>query len=136
MISPPDLSRAGGRSGAPAFAIAHVLDATAPAVDGIDSDLQNKMMPIVQVRGHEKTADVRTNAGSSEVIQAAANVAKAPKARRRRRYYYDCPLQKSRVGHDGGGSLLTMRFVSRKPRADAVVVLENDLLTVMQALRA
>ncbi|EHD01354.1 NADH-ubiquinone oxidoreductase chain G, partial [Salmonella enterica subsp. enterica serovar Wandsworth str. A4-580] len=62
------------------FAIAHALDNTAPAVDGIDSDLQNKIDVIVQaLAGAKKPLIISgTNAGSSEVIQAAAaNVAKA-----------------------------------------------------------
>ncbi|EHC69624.1 NADH-ubiquinone oxidoreductase chain G [Salmonella enterica subsp. enterica serovar Mississippi str. A4-633] len=55
------------------FAIAHALDNTAPAVDGIDSDLQNKIDVIVQaLAGAKKPLIISgTNAGSSEVIQAA-----------------------------------------------------------------
>ncbi len=49
MISPPDLSRAGGRyrGRAWAFAIAHALDKTAPAVDGIDSDLYKTKIDVI-----------------------------------------------------------------------------------------
>ncbi|VEB56679.1 NADH dehydrogenase I chain G [Salmonella enterica subsp. enterica] len=52
------------------FAIAHALDNTAPAVDGIDSDLQNKIDVIVQaLAGAKKPLIISgTNAGSSEVI--------------------------------------------------------------------
>src|SRR5690606_28387215 len=65
------------------FAIAHALDDSAPVVDGISSDLQNKIDVIVQaLAGAKKPLIISgTNAGSAEIIQAAANVAKAPKGR-------------------------------------------------------
>ena len=54
------------------FAIAHALDNNAPAVDGIDRDLQNKIDVIVQaLAGAKKPLIISgTNAGSAEVIQA------------------------------------------------------------------
>lgn len=63
------------------FAIAHALDNSAPAVDGIEPELQSKIDVIVQaLAGAKKPLIISgTNAGSAEVIQAAANVAKALK---------------------------------------------------------
>ncbi len=52
------------------FAIAHALDDSAPAVDGLSQDLQGKVDVIVQALAGEKTADhLRDNAGSMEIIQ-------------------------------------------------------------------
>ena len=65
------------------FAIAHALDNSAPAVDGLSSDLQGKVDVIVQaLAGAKKPLIISgTNAGSTDVIHAAANVAKALKGR-------------------------------------------------------
>ncbi|RYI01922.1 NADH-quinone oxidoreductase subunit G, partial [Proteus mirabilis] len=65
------------------FAIAHALDDSAPAVDGLSQDLQGKVDVIVQaLAGAKKPLIISgTNAGSMEIIQAAANVAKALKGR-------------------------------------------------------
>nr|VUD34393.1 NADH-ubiquinone oxidoreductase subunit G [Raoultella sp. NCTC 9187] len=59
-----------------AFAIAHALDETSPAVEGLSKDLQGKIDVIVQaLAGAKKPLIVSgTNAGSIEIIQAAANV--------------------------------------------------------------
>ncbi len=64
------------------FAIAHALDDSAPAVDGLSQDLKGKVDVIVQaLAGAKKPLIISgTNAGSMEIIQAAANVAKALKA--------------------------------------------------------
>lgn len=113
------------------FAIAHALDNTAPAVDGIDSDLQNKIDVIVQaLAGAKKPLIISgTNAGSSEVIQAAANVAKALKGRGA-----DVGItmiarsvNSMGLGMMGGGSLDDALGELETGSADAVVVLENDL---------
>lgn len=113
------------------FAIAHALDNTAPAVDGIDSDLQNKIDVIVQaLAGAKKPLIISgTNAGSSEVIQAAANVAKALKGRGA-----DVGItmiarsvNSMGLGMMGGGSLDDALGELETGNADAVVVLENDL---------
>lgn len=63
------------------FAIAHALDNNSPAVE-LDRDLQSKVDVIVQaLAGAKKPLIISgTNAGSAEIIQAAANVAKALKA--------------------------------------------------------
>jgi NADH-quinone oxidoreductase subunit G len=58
------------------FAIAHALDNNSPAVE-LDRDLQNKVDVIVQaLAGAKKPLIISgTNAGSAEIVQAAANVA-------------------------------------------------------------
>ncbi len=113
------------------FAIAHALDNSAPAVDDIEPELQNKIDVIVQaLAGAKKPLIISgTNAGSIEVIQAAANVAKALKGRGA-----DVGItmiarsvNSMGLGIMGGGSLEEALTELETGRADAVVVLENDL---------
>ena len=113
------------------FAIAHALDETAPAVDGLSSDLKGKVDVIVQaLAGAKKPLIVSgTNAGSIEIIQAAANVAKALKGRG-----IDVgvtmvarAVNSVGLGMIGGGSLEEALSELETGAADAVVVLENDL---------
>lgn len=113
------------------FAIAHALDNSAPAVDGIEPELQSKVDVIVQaLAGAKKPLIISgTNAGSTEVIQAAANVAKALKGRGA-----DVGItmiarsvNSMGLGIMGGGSLEEALTELETGRADAVVVLENDL---------
>ncbi|VFS80317.1 NADH-quinone oxidoreductase subunit G [Raoultella planticola] len=113
------------------FAIAHALDETAPAVDGLSSDLKGKIDVIVQaLAGAKKPLIVSgTNAGSIEIIQAAANVAKALKGRG-----IDVgvtmvarAVNSVGLGMIGGGSLEEALSEMETGAADAVVVLENDL---------
>ncbi|EIZ6856320.1 NADH-quinone oxidoreductase subunit NuoG [Escherichia coli] len=113
------------------FAIAHALDNSAPAVDGIEPELQSKIDVIVQaLAGAKKPLIISgTNAGSIGVIQAAANVAKALKGRGA-----DVGItmiarsvNSMGLGIMGGGSLEEALTELETGRADAVVVLENDL---------
>ncbi|ENF61829.1 NADH-quinone oxidoreductase subunit NuoG [Escherichia coli] len=113
------------------FAIAHALDNSAPAVDGIEPELQSKIDVIVQaLAGAKKPLIISgTNAGSIEGIQAAANVAKALKGRGA-----DVGItmiarsvNSMGLGIMGGGSLEEALTELETGRADAVVVLENDL---------
>ncbi|ENF47140.1 NADH-quinone oxidoreductase subunit NuoG [Escherichia coli] len=113
------------------FAIAHALDNSAPAVDGIEPELQSKIDVIVQaLAGAKKPLIISgTNAGSIEVIQAAANVAKALKGRGA-----DVGItmiarsvNSMGLGIMGGGSLEEALTELETGRADAVGVLENDL---------
>ncbi|XPE50902.1 molybdopterin-dependent oxidoreductase [Shigella flexneri] len=121
------------------FAIAHALDNSAPAVDGIEPELQNKIDVIVQaLAGAKKPLIISgTNAGSIEVIQAAANVAKALKGRGA-----DVGItmiarsvNSMGLGIMGGGSLEEALTELETGRADAVVVLENDLHRYASATR-
>ena len=121
------------------FAIAHALDNSAPAVDGIEPELQSKIDVIVQaLTGAKKPLIISgTNAGSLEVIQAAANVAKALKGRGA-----DVGItmiarsvNSMGLGIMGGGSLEEALTELETGRADAVVVLENDLHRHASAIR-
>ena len=111
------------------FAIAHALDNSAPAVDGIEPELQSKI-DVQALAGAKKPLIISgTNAGSLEVIQAAANVAKALKGRGA-----DVGItmiarsvNSMGLGIMGGGSLEEALTELETGRADAVVVLENDL---------
>ncbi len=121
------------------FAIAHALDNSAPAVDCIEPELQSKIDVIVQaLAGAKKPLIISgTNAGSLEVIQAAANVAKALKGRGA-----DVGItmiarsvNSMGLGIMGGGSLEEALTELETGRADAVVVLENDLHRHASAIR-
>ena len=113
------------------FAIAHALDNSAPAVDGIEPELQSKIDVIVQaLAGAKKPLIISgTNAGSLEVIQAAANVAKALKGRGANVgiTMIARSVNSMGLGIMGGGSLEEALTELETGRADAVVVLENDL---------
>ncbi|CCK03388.1 NADH-ubiquinone oxidoreductase chain G [Cronobacter sakazakii 701] len=113
------------------FAIANALDAASPAVEGLDRDLQNKVDVIVQaLAGAKKPLIISgTNAGSVEVIQAAANVAKALKGRGADVGITMIARAVNSVGLGmiGGGSLDDALNELETGNADAVIVLENDL---------
>ncbi|WP_072255014.1 molybdopterin-dependent oxidoreductase, partial [Klebsiella aerogenes] len=113
------------------FAIAHALDNSAPAVDGLSHDLQGKVDVIVQaLAGAKKPLIISgTNAGSMEIIQAAANVAKALKGRGADVGVTMVARAVNSVGLGmiGGGSLEEALDELESGAADAVIVLENDL---------
>lgn len=113
------------------FAIAHSLDGNAPVVEGFDPTLQGKVDVIVQalLSARKPLVISGTNAGSVELLQAAANVAKALKTRGS-----DVGItlvartvNSIGLGMIGGGSLDEALEQLETGRADAVVVLENDL---------
>jgi NADH-quinone oxidoreductase subunit G len=112
------------------FAIAHALDDSSPAVE-LDRDLQNKVDVIVQaLAGAKKPLIISgTNAGSAEIIQAAANVAKALKGRGADVGVTMIARAVNSVGLGmiGGGSLEEALSELETGAADAVIVLENDL---------
>lgn len=112
------------------FAIAHALDNNSPAVE-LDRDLQNKVDVIVQaLAGAKKPLIISgTNAGSAEIIQAAANVAKALKGRGADVGVTMIARAVNSIGLGiiGGGSLEAALSELESGSADAVVVLENDL---------
>ena len=113
------------------FAIAHALDDSAPAVDGLSQDLKGKVDVIVQaLAGAKKPLIISgTNAGSMEIIQAAANVAKALKGRGSDVGVTMVARAVNSVGLGmiGGGSLEEALDELESGAADAVIVLENDL---------
>ncbi|WP_174871652.1 NADH-quinone oxidoreductase subunit NuoG [Pectobacterium polaris] len=113
------------------FAIAHGLDSSAPAVADLAAGLDQKVDIIVQaLAGARKPLIISgTNAGSEDVISAAANVAKALKNRGSDvGITFVAPAANS-IGLSimGGGSLDDALTQLENGDADSVVVLENDL---------
>ncbi|WP_337009991.1 NADH-quinone oxidoreductase subunit NuoG [Pantoea sp. AS142] len=113
------------------FAIASALDESAPVVSDFDSKLSGKMDVVVQaLAGAKKPLIISgTHSGSSAVIEAAANVAKALKARGA-----DVGMtllaghaNSIGLGMIGGNTLEHALEQLSSGEADALVVLENDL---------
>ncbi len=96
-----------------------------------DRGLNNKLDVIVQaLAGAKKPLIISgTNAGSAEMIQAAANVAKALKGRGADVGITMIARAVNSIGLGliGGGSLEAALSELESGAADAVVVLENDL---------
>ena len=113
------------------FAIASALDETAPAVTDFDSKLNGKMDVIVQaLAGAKKPLIISgTHSGSSAMIEAAANVAKALKARGADVGITLLAGHANSVGLGlmGGNPLESALEQLSNGEADALVVLENDL---------
>ncbi|UWS31573.1 NADH-quinone oxidoreductase subunit NuoG [Erwinia pyrifoliae] len=113
------------------FAIAHELDASAPAVSDVDKALSGKIDVIVQaLAGAKKPLIISgTHAGSEAIIQAAANVAKALKGRGADVGITLLASATNSVGLGliGGHSLDTALAELTSGAADAAIILENDL---------
>ncbi len=113
------------------FAIASALDKTAPAVSDFDGSLNGKLDVVVQVlAGAKKPLIISgTHSGSTAMIEAAANVAKALKARGA-----DVGItllagaaNSIGLGLMGGNTLDSALEQLCNGDADTLVVLENDL---------
>ncbi|MGM3159844.1 NADH-quinone oxidoreductase subunit NuoG [Dickeya undicola] len=121
------------------FAIAHALDNAAPAVSDLSADLSQKVDVIVQaLAGARKPLIISgTNAGSDDVIAAAANVAKALKGRGSDVGITFVAASANSMGVTmmGGGSLDEALSQLETGDADSVVVLENDLYRHAPAAR-
>lgn len=113
------------------FAIANALDETAPAVSDFDSSLNGKLDVVVQaLAGAKKPLIISgTHSGSSAMIEAAANVAKALKTRGADVGITLLAGQANSMGLGlmGGQPLDNALEQLRNGEADALVVLENDL---------
>jgi NADH-quinone oxidoreductase subunit G len=113
------------------FAIANALDESAPAVSGFDSTLNGKVDVVVQaLAGAKKPLIISgTHSGSIAMIEAAANVAKALKARGADVgiTFLAGAANSFGLGLMGGQSLDSALEQLSKGEADALVVLENDL---------
>ncbi|WJV52529.1 NADH-quinone oxidoreductase subunit NuoG [Prodigiosinella aquatilis] len=121
------------------FAIAHALDNAAPAVTDLAPDLEQKIDVIVQaLAGAKKPLIISgTNAGSEEIIAAAANVAKALKGRGADvgLTYVATAVNSIGLTMVGGHSLDEALTQLESGDADSVVVLENDLYRHAPAAR-
>ena len=113
------------------FAIAHAIDSSAPAVEGIDSALDGKLDVVVQaLTGAKKPLIISgTHSGSPAMIEAAANVARALKNTGADVGLTLLVPQANSLGLAmlGGQPLEPVLEKLRRGEADAVVIMENDL---------
>ncbi|NVZ18435.1 NADH-quinone oxidoreductase subunit NuoG [Pseudomonas costantinii] len=124
--APDDLARIG-------FAVAHALDASAPAVEGLDSEALALAQRIADALLAAKRPLIiaGTSLGSKALIEAAANIAKALKLREKNGSISLVVPEANSLGLAmlGGESLDAALQAVIDGNADAIVVLENDLYT-------
>ncbi|MGN7934531.1 NADH dehydrogenase subunit G [Pseudomonas sp. NFACC09-4] len=124
--APDDLARIG-------FAVAHALDASAPAVEGLDSEAGALVQRIADALLSAKRPLViaGTSLGSKALIEAAANIAKALKLREKNGSISLVVPEANSLGLAmlGGESVDAALQAVIDGSADAIVVLENDLFT-------
>ncbi|MHC8305235.1 NADH-quinone oxidoreductase subunit NuoG [Pseudomonas sp. PB3P13] len=124
--APDDLARIG-------FAVAHALDATAPAVEGLDPEALGLAQRIADALLAAKRPLIiaGTSLGSKALIEAAANIAKALKLREKNGSISLIVPEANSLGLAmlGGDSVDDALQAVIDGRADALVVLENDLYT-------
>ncbi|QXI26749.1 NADH-quinone oxidoreductase subunit NuoG [Pseudomonas vanderleydeniana] len=130
--APDDLARIG-------FAVAHALDASAPAVEGLDSEARELAQRIADALLAAKRPLViaGTSLGSKALIEAAANIAKALKLREKEGSISLVVPEANSLGLAmfGGESVDAALDAVIAGRADAIVVLENDLFTRTDAAK-
>ncbi|MBN3965402.1 NADH-quinone oxidoreductase subunit NuoG [Pseudomonas gregormendelii] len=124
--APDDLARIG-------FAVAHALDASAPAVEGLDTEALELAQRIADALLAAKRPLIiaGTSLGSKALIQAAANIAKALKLREKNGSISMIVPEANSLGLAmlGGNSVDEALQAVIDGQADALVVLENDLYT-------
>ena len=124
--APDDLARIG-------FAVAHALDASAPAVEGLDAEAVELAQRIANALLAAKRPLIvaGTSLGSKALIEAAANIAKALKLREKNGSISLIVPEANSLGLAmfGGESVDAALQAVIDGRADAIVVLENDLYT-------
>ncbi|WLH71608.1 NADH-quinone oxidoreductase subunit NuoG [Pseudomonas fluorescens] len=124
--APDDLARIG-------FAVAHALDASAPAVEGLDTEAAGLAQRIADALLAAKRPLIiaGTSLGSKALIEAAANIAKALKLRDKNGSISLVVPEANSLGLAmlGGESLDAALQAVTDGKADAIVVLENDLYT-------
>jgi len=124
--APDDLARLG-------FAVAHALDASAPAVEGLDAEALELAQRIANALLAAKRPLIvaGTSLGSKALIEAAANIAKALKLREKNGSISLIVPEANSLGLAmfGGESVDAALQAVIDGRADAIVVLENDLYT-------
>ena len=130
--APDDLARIG-------FAVAHALDASAPAVEGLDSEAVALAQRIADALLAAKRPLIiaGTSLGSKALIEAAANIAKALKLRDKNGSISLVVPEANSLGLAmlGGESLDAALQAVTDGNADAIVVLENDLYTRTDAAK-
>ena len=124
--APDDLARIG-------FAVAHALDASAPAVDGLDAEALElaKRIADALLAAKRPLIIAGTSLGSKALIEAAANIAKALKLREKNGSISLIVPEANSLGLAmlGGDSVDAALQAVIDGKADAIVVLENDLYT-------
>ncbi|VVQ03754.1 NADH-quinone oxidoreductase subunit G [Pseudomonas fluorescens] len=124
--APDDLARIG-------FAVAHALDASAPAVEGLDSEALElaKRIADALIKAKRPLIIAGTSLGSKALIEAAANIAKALKLREKNGSISLIVPEANSLGLAmlGGESVDAALQAVIEGKADAIVVLENDLYT-------
>lgn len=124
--APDDLARIG-------FAVAHALDASAPAVEGLDAEALElaKRIADALLAAKRPLIIAGTSLGSKALIEAAANIAKALKLREKNGSISLIVPEANSLGLAmlGGESLDAALQAVISGSADAIVVLENDLYT-------
>ncbi|MCF8970623.1 NADH-quinone oxidoreductase subunit NuoG, partial [Pseudomonas carnis] len=124
--APDDLARLG-------FAVAHALDASAPAVEGLDAEAVELAQRIADALLAAKRPLIiaGTSLGSKALIEAAANIAKALKLRDKNGSISLVVPEANSLGLAmlGGESVDAALQAVTDGNADAIVVLENDLYT-------
>lgn len=124
--APDDLARIG-------FAVAHALDASAPAAEGLDAEALDlaKRIADALLAAKRPLIIAGTSLGSKALIEAAANIAKALKLREKNGSISLIVPEANSLGLAmlGGDSVDDALQAVIDGRADALVVLENDLYT-------
>ncbi|OOG14777.1 NADH-quinone oxidoreductase subunit NuoG [Pseudomonas sp. C9] len=124
--APDDLARIG-------FAVAHALDANAPAVEGLDAEALElaKRIADALLAAKRPLIIAGTSLGSKALIEAAANIAKALKLREKNGSISLIVPEANSLGLAmlGGESVDAALQAVIDGKADAIVVLENDLYT-------
>ncbi|WP_447890867.1 NADH-quinone oxidoreductase subunit NuoG [Pseudomonas hormoni] len=124
--APDDLARIG-------FAVAHALDASAPAVEGLDSEALDlaKRIADALLAAKRPLIIAGTSLGSKALIEAAANIAKALRLREKNGSISLIVPEANSLGLAmlGGDSVDDALQAVIDGKADAIVVLENDLYT-------
>ena len=130
--APDDLARIG-------FAVAHALDASAPAVEGLDAEAVALAQRIADALLAAKRPLIiaGTSLGSKALIEAAANIAKALKLRDKNGSISLVVPEANSLGLAmlGGESVDAALQAVIDGNADAIVVLENDLYTRTDATK-
>ena len=122
--APADLARIG-------FAVAHAIDPSAPAVEGLETEARELVQRIADALLAAKRPLVISGAslGEKALIEAAANIASALKNREKSGSISLVVPEANSLGLAlfGGESVDAALEALTTGRADAVVVLENDL---------
>jgi NADH-quinone oxidoreductase subunit G len=130
--APADLARIG-------FAVAHAIDPSAPAVEGLDAEALELAQRIATALLAAKRPLIvsGTSLGDGALIEAAANIAKALKLHEKQGSLSLIVPEANSLGLAmlGGDSVDSALQALVDGRADAVVVLENDLYTRVDAAK-